>query len=270
MGLKNVGKRLKNTAKSTMDLANDVKEKGLKDATKDVLKDNLKDVSIGKAALGYVTCGMSLAFTGIKKEGTTKAEKEAIAQREEYLNNLVLSDCIVDDPKIAMDNDEICYYKGDATSIYSRKGVVGYTGGGASFKVSKNLKIGGMNKKTKRDTIVDEYPGTLYITNKRFILMASKHSFNIKFNDVQSIKCDNTLVQIYRNNVCNEFLSNEVDLILRIIKLMGDSAKEELEKINEKESNDPYEELKKLKELLDMNIITQEEFDTKKKELLNL
>jgi len=33
---------------------------------------------------------------------------------------------------------------------------------------------------------------------------------------------------------------------------------------------DPYEELKKTKELLDMGIITQEEFDTKKKELLGL
>lgn len=35
-------------------------------------------------------------------------------------------------------------------------------------------------------------------------------------------------------------------------------------------SNDPYEELKKLKELLDLGIVTQEEFDTKKKELLGL
>lgn len=36
------------------------------------------------------------------------------------------------------------------------------------------------------------------------------------------------------------------------------------------QTNDPYEELKKLKELLDMGIITQEEFDKKKKELLKL
>ena len=35
-------------------------------------------------------------------------------------------------------------------------------------------------------------------------------------------------------------------------------------------SNDPYEEIKKLKDLLDMGIISQEEFDTKKKELLNI
>lgn len=34
--------------------------------------------------------------------------------------------------------------------------------------------------------------------------------------------------------------------------------------------NDPYEEVKKAKELLDMGIITQEEFDIKKKQLLDL
>ena len=33
---------------------------------------------------------------------------------------------------------------------------------------------------------------------------------------------------------------------------------------------DPYEELKKLKELLDLDIITKEEFDLKKKKLLDL
>lgn len=33
---------------------------------------------------------------------------------------------------------------------------------------------------------------------------------------------------------------------------------------------DPYEEAKKLKELLDLGIITQEEFERKKKEILNL
>ena len=44
-----------------------------------------------------------------------------------------------------------------------------------------------------------------------------------------------------------------------------------LNKFNKKEDNvDPMEEIKKYKELLDSNIITQEEFDQKKKELLNL
>ena len=54
---------------------------------------------------------------------------------------------------------------------------------------------------------------------------------------------------------------------------------EQLKKINELSfqtnktkdvQTDKYDELKKLKELLDLNIISQEEFDKKKKELLDL
>ena len=36
------------------------------------------------------------------------------------------------------------------------------------------------------------------------------------------------------------------------------------------QANSPAEEVKKMKELLDMGIITQEEFDAKKKQLLGL
>lgn len=39
---------------------------------------------------------------------------------------------------------------------------------------------------------------------------------------------------------------------------------------NDNTINDPYEEIKKAKELLDMGILTQEEFDKKKKKLLGL
>ena len=43
-----------------------------------------------------------------------------------------------------------------------------------------------------------------------------------------------------------------------------------ISKTGKKNENDPYEEIKKLKDLLDNNIITQDEFDQKKKQLLNL
>lgn len=43
-----------------------------------------------------------------------------------------------------------------------------------------------------------------------------------------------------------------------------------ISKIGKKNKNDPYEEIKKLKDLLDNNIITQEEFEQKKKQLLDL
>ena len=48
-------------------------------------------------------------------------------------------------------------------------------------------------------------------------------------------------------------------------------SKQKKEEINVQEKkNDPYEEIKNMKELLDMGIITQEEFDQKKKDLLDL
>ena len=43
-----------------------------------------------------------------------------------------------------------------------------------------------------------------------------------------------------------------------------------ISKVGKKNEHDPYEEVKKLKDLLDNNIITQEEFEQKKKKLLDL
>lgn len=43
-----------------------------------------------------------------------------------------------------------------------------------------------------------------------------------------------------------------------------------ISKIGKKTENDPYDEIKKLKDLLDNNIITQEEFEQKKKQLLGI
>ena len=60
--------------------------------------------------------------------------------------------------------------------------------------------------------------------------------------------------------MCDEDLA-KLEIILK---------KEETVSSQETLIKDPIEEVKKLKELLDMGILTQEEFDKKKKELLNL
>ena len=65
-------------------------------------------------------------------------------------------------------------------------------------------------------------------------------------------------------------LNNTKEGISKFVSKFSKKSEKE-EKVEVKEDNkDPYEEIKKLKELLDMGIITQEEFDKKKKELLNL
>lgn len=59
--------------------------------------------------------------------------------------------------------------------------------------------------------------------------------------------------------------------ISRLEEIMRLNSDDDIPSINETSSNEiPIEELKKLKELLDMGIITQEEFDSKKKQLLGL
>lgn len=50
----------------------------------------------------------------------------------------------------------------------------------------------------------------------------------------------------------------------------GDEAAPEVRQSRPVYSMDPYEEVKKMKELLDMGIVTEEEFQKKKKELLGL
>lgn len=59
--------------------------------------------------------------------------------------------------------------------------------------------------------------------------------------------------------------ANDAKLILGII---GDDESHDIDKIDVHKN--PYEELKKVKELLDMGIITQEEFELKKKQLLEI
>lgn len=65
--------------------------------------------------------------------------------------------------------------------------------------------------------------------------------------------------------------ANELAATLRQIILNNDKPVEDIETstVNNTQ-NDSIEEVKKLKELLDMGIINDEEFEKKKKELLNL
>ena len=64
-----------------------------------------------------------------------------------------------------------------------------------------------------------------------------------------------------------KFLSRQQDTNTQGAELSQASENEE---VNVPPTFDPYEEIKKVKELLDLGIITQEEFEQKKKELLNL
>ena len=76
---------------------------------------------------------------------------------------------------------------------------------------------------------------------------------------------DFVIFHLKRNGIANHAGTeiHEVFDAVRHPKTQVQSAKTDI-------ASDPYEELKKLKDLFDMGVITQEEFDAKKKQLLGL
>lgn len=107
------------------------------------------------------------------------------------------------------------------------------------------------NKKNKKD--IESHTET-YQDQEEIPTLARIKVRNIQSNEivVLTFNCDLQMDSIlsqfsFTNAIDNQYTSNYVE-----------------------NSNDPYEELKKVKELLDMEIISQEEFDAKKKELLGL
>lgn len=89
---------------------------------------------------------------------------------------------------------------------------------------------------------------------------------NLETNEVTSIEfiCTTDLAFQINNTFMDDSIINEDD-VYDVDEVISETEPSE----NEPTLN-PYDEVKQLKELLDMGIITQEEFDTKKKGLLGL
>lgn len=109
---------------------------------------------------------------------------------------------------------------------------------------------------------------------KRLKNVLEESCFN--YSDDQYNDDIETLIEIDENQSeeANNFISKEkllegLEITKNGISSMAGKIKIG-KKIKGKSKMDPYEEIKKLKELLDIGIISKEEFDLKKKELLNL
>lgn len=120
--------------------------------------------------------------------------------------------------------------------------------------------IGGVTGKTKghSNSVTKEYLDYLGLS----IMLKDGSTFAIPFL-TQTTKSDSYTAQ----NAYNELYD-----IMAIIKAGMNATKQQEENIADSSSSNTssLDEIKKLKELLDMNAITQEEFEAKKKELLNL
>ena len=154
----------------------------------------------------------------------------------------------IPNPGISLYDGEICYYRNLAYPM-------------------------GKNKSSE---------GTLYITNIRFILLAPQYGFDVYISKITQLLYKDYGFQIFVGSKCysvcttDEYEKYFFDFIefMNSQRVFKDEKwlKEHQESINSISSTSPNikQELSDLKWLLDEGIITQEEFDAKKTQLLGL
>lgn len=195
-----------------------------------------------------------------------------------------LQQLIVESPHISLNEGEVCYYCNTASAIHQKNVVTGRTSGGAgvSFRVAKGVSIrtGGGNSQVIRENVNEYFEGTLYITNIRIILLAPKYGFDLYISKITQLLYKDFGLEIFSGSKCYQVLTADCDNIQELVELMNSQRvfkdekwlKEQQKHITSTNSTtlNIKQELSDLKWLLDEGIITQEEFDAKKKQLLGL
>ena len=114
----------------------------------------------------------------------------------------------------------------------------------------------------------------LVITNKGLTHINYKNGYKnfIPTSHISSVSCYKETIRIVTNDANQPlsiaFVENASELKKALDDLIYKTEKQK--EVIIQDSNAAMDEIKKYKELLDTGIITQEEFDTKKKQLLNL
>ena len=146
-------------------------------------------------------------------------------------NKEKLAKLIIKNPSISLKEGEVCFYQGTARSYNVKNVVTGYksAGLGTSIRVAKGFSIrtGGGGRQAIREDVSEEYDATFYITNMRLILLASKYGFEIKTQDVTSIKNYIDGLEVYSKGKSYMMKSNDIPNILKIINLINNGYNEQ-------------------------------------------
>lgn len=210
---------------------------------------------------------------------------DPLKSADEQLNEL-----IVQDPHITLKRGEVCLYQGTAAALHMKSVSVGSKSGlgGFSFHVAKGVTFhtGGGSTKNVRQNVLEKYSGEFFVTNLRLVLLTAKYGFDLSVQKINQFATMADGFTLYAGAKSYAVETKEAERISTILQLLNQSYLDKEERIenekkalpkktpstkkNAEEASDPYEELKKLKELLDMGIVTEEEFTAKKKQLLGI
>ena len=197
-----------------------------------------------------------------------------------------LADYIVSKPDISMKKDEVCYIQVHAKSLIVKNAVIGNIRSSSHTGVSKHGRYtgGGFSASTSiRGNVAEKYDGRFYITNQRMVLNAPKHGFDLPLEKIDTIDFKPDGLIIYSKGksymvetetaewirkfvlISNEYRSRKPMVDKEIVSDQSNDRKSELGEDIEKKK---VALLREYKALLDDGIITQEEFDKKKAEIL--
>ena len=190
---------------------------------------------------------------------------------------------------VALKADEHCFYAGRACGGRVKTITTGYTGAnkGYSLRLMKNFTYhsGGSVSQAVRQRVLDMSPqGTFVITSNRFILLTTQYGFEIPGHKVSNIELHTDAITIYAGNKSHIVMTNDVKQIAFVVNLLS-AATEEYERKKAIEESTPKatrtrrnadapasgaDEIRKYRQLADEGIITEEEFEKKKRDILGL
>ena len=189
-----------------------------------------------------------------------------------------LEEFLVPNPPLVLKSGERCFYLGYAKGGKIKSQVVGYQGGhrGASVRVAKGMsyRIGGSKGTPVREDVLEEsLLGTLIITDQRVILQTDRYGFELKGSELQTVNLHSDALELLVKGRQYLVLTEDTRYISKVLQLITEETIETQEAAELKETgNDETDIVKKLREykdLLDEGIISQEEFNKLKKELLD-
>lgn len=202
--------------------------------------------------------------------------------------NEILEEHRLENVNVSLEPNEICYFKGSPSVCFQQTQRVTTGGGpymGVSFKLGGGVRLGvggRPSKKTKTKEKTVSIIVDFYLTSKRMLFKAKEKFYSIYFSDIESITWHTSSFDViteYDNLTFSNVIMpmSDVERLYYLIQLtspMIDSAETttltSFANTSSDASPDPIHLLREYKKLLDEGIITQDEFEIKKAELLKL